>query len=142
MTTRVQDWPEQLAAWVEENRARPFAWGEWDCAIAANDCVKRITGLDLIGDLAWHGMRAALRQLEAAGGLEAAITARLGAPIAAPFAQRGDVVLLDITRVPPEHAGIGAVGVCLGEVVCAPSIAGLVFIPMSSGAVCAWKVGR
>jgi hypothetical protein len=152
MSTRVQDWPEQLAAWVVEHRARPHAWGEWDCARAANDCVARITGgADRLAGLEWSDLRSALRLLEREGGLEAAVTARMGEPILATFAQRGDVVLIDITRVPPEHATVGALGICLGEVACAPSAAGLVFVPMFSepngagragGVICAWPVGR
>jgi hypothetical protein len=142
MKTRLQDWPEQLAAWVEAVRARPFEWGVWDCAIAANDCVQRITGTDVLGGLMWDGLRGALRQLEVEGGLEAAVTERLGAPIAPTFAQRGDVVLIAAAWVPADQAAIGSLGVCLGEVACAPTQSGLAFVPMAGGAACAWKVGR
>jgi hypothetical protein len=140
--TRVQDWPEQLAAWVEEVRLRPFEWGAWDCAIAANDCVRRITGDDALGGLMWHGLRGAMRQLEVEGGMEAAVTARLGEPIAPAFAQRGDVVLVAAASLSAEHARLGAVGICIGDRLCMPSPVGLAFFAMHEAAIAAWRVGR
>jgi hypothetical protein len=145
---RVQDWPEQLAAWVEEVRARPFEWGAWDCARAANDAVRRLTGLDMLGDLAWDGARGALRQLQNEGGMVIALTARLGEPIAPAFAQRGDVVLLraDLGRE-VDGGPVPAIGVCIGDRAVAPMANGLGFVPMANrdgtwNATLAWKVAH
>lgn len=45
--TRVEDWPERLAAFIEQRRKMPFAWGSNDCALFAADAVCAITGVDL-----------------------------------------------------------------------------------------------
>ena len=148
MMDRRQDWPERLAAWVEAVRARPFAWGTWDCAAAAADAVFWLTDSNPLAGLVWADVRGALRQLEVDGGLQAAVTARLGEPIAAAYAQRGDVVLTG--RVWPGNGEIEdeahihlrtALCVCIGDRCVGPTRAGLGFLPMSE-ATLAWKVGR
>jgi hypothetical protein len=152
MNMRVQDWPEQLAAWVDDARARAFEWGWWDCATAANDCVKRITGdaLGPLGGLAWSGVIGAVRQLELEGGLQAAVTSRMGEPIVPAYAQRGDLVLLPYPEDYPAHERV-LLAVCLGESAAAPGPNGLEFVSMyarqadgsvACRALCAWPVGR
>lgn len=143
---RFEDWPQRLDAWVERVRARPFAWGEWDCVTCAASAVQEITGVSPLGGLAWSGAIGAARQLEADGGLEAAVTARLGEPIAAAYAQRGDLVMIlhpgETPGAPdaePPHREILAV--CLADVAAAPGPNGLEFISMLC-ALRAWCVGR
>jgi hypothetical protein len=137
--TRHPDWLALLNAWVDANRSRVYAWGDWDCVTAAADCVRTITGEDVLAGLEWDSARSALRVIEAEGGLSAAVSARLGEPIPVAFAQRGDVVLIvdESVTVTPE----GAVAVCLGETAAAPTATGMGFQPMSL-AVAAWRVGR
>lgn len=136
---RLHDWLPRLNAWVVANRARAFSWGEWDCATAAADAVREITGQDVLGALKWTSQASAMRTLKAAGGMQAAVSERLGGPIGVAFAQRGDVVLIhddSIARTPE-----GAVAVCLGESVAAPSADGLAFFPLDRASV-AWRVGN
>lgn len=137
--TRLENWPSLLAAWVERVRDRPFHWGEWDCAIAASDAILAITGEDPLAGLRWADAKGAARQLDAEGGLEAGVTARLGAPIAAASAQRGDLVLM--LNPESEKASREFVAVCLGHVAAAPSAVGLAF-PEMRHAIKAWAVGR
>lgn len=136
---RLPDWLARLNVWVLANRSRPFAWGEWDCVTAAADEVREITGRDVLGGLAWGSARDAMRVLEAEGGMVAAVMRRLGDPIPVPFTQRGDLVLIDdesIARTPE-----GAVAVCVGEHVVAPSAAGFAFFPLERASL-AWRVGN
>jgi hypothetical protein len=151
MMHRLQGWPELLADWVERNRARPFVWGEWDCVLAAADCVQTITGEDTLAGLRWDGVRGALRQLEVEGGLEAAVTRVLGEPVAPAFAQRGDVLLIGtVPAVMPDLSAQDAarpefrhaLAICLGETCVSPGRGGLVFPPTLDVSFKAWMVGR
>lgn len=137
--TRLENWPSLLAAWVERVRDRPFHWGEWDCAIAAADAVQTITGDNPLGGLAWSDVNGAARQLQVEGGIELAVTARLGQPIPAAMAQRGDVVMM--LNPESEKAAREFIAVCLGPVSAAPCSTGLAF-PEMQMAVKAWAVGR
>ena len=131
---RRQDWPERLAAFNQARRRMPFAWGSNDCVTLAADWIEEATGVDPIADIrGWSDALSAGRTIEALGGLEAAITARLGDGIAPAFAQRGDVVLLDI-------AGRETVGVVYGTHAMGPGEEGAVMVPMSV-ALAAWRVG-
>jgi hypothetical protein len=116
---RRQDWPQRLAEFNVSRRRMPFTWGGNDCVTLAADWIEQATGTDPIADIrGWTDALSAARTIEALGGLEAAITARLGEPIPPAFARRGDVVLLDI-------AGRETVGVV---------------VPMGV-ALAAWRVG-
>lgn len=144
---RLPDWLQRLNAWVESARVRPFRWGEWDCVMAANDCLCAITGAseqygDGLAGLRWDGLKGALRQLEVEGGLAAAVTRVLGDPIDPRLAQRGDVLLMPA----PDFPGGAVLNICLGETACGPGEEGLVVRPLFDGntllATAAWKVGR
>lgn len=131
---RRQDWPERLAEFNVARRRMPFAWGGNDCVTMAADWIEQATGTDPIADIrGWTDALSAGRTIEALGGLEAAITARLGEPIPPAFARRGDVVLLDI-------AGRETVGVVYGTHAMGPGEEGAVMVPMSV-ALAAWRVG-
>jgi hypothetical protein len=145
--TRVEDWPERLAAFIEQRRKMPFAWGSNDCALFAADAVCAITGVDLgepfrgryddEASLRLHGLHGANAHL-AAGDVSRAIrdmaTAWLDGEISPKLAQRGDVVLV-------EHGGGESLAVCDGALSAAPGRRGLVFLPRSTW-LSAWKVGR
>lgn len=132
---RLPDWPEQLVRFVDEARGRPFEWGEHDCVTAAADWVAQCTGVDPIADLRgrWTSAAEAARVIAELGGLEPAITARLGAPLKSPlFAQRGDLALLRID-------GRQTLAVVIGADVVGPGEDGLVPLPVASAEV-AWRV--
>lgn len=129
-----EDWPERLAAFLEERRDRTFAFGEHDCALFAADWILEATGEDPLGELrgTWQDEISALRVLKDRGPLSTIADELLSARIAPAFAQRGDVVLSEIT-------GREGLGVCVGERFAAPSDVGVEFVPMSF-ALMAWKV--
>lgn len=133
MAARREDWPARLAAYIDAHRDTAFAWGAFDCARFAAGWVIEATGEDPIADLVWTDQRSALATLKRLGGLRVAVEDRLGAPISAALAQRGDVVLHELA----ERAGLG---VCVGAEFAAPSAdGGLVFAPMALARM-AWRV--
>ncbi len=112
--SRTESWPEALHTLVDARAAWPFAWGAHDCCAFAAAAVEAMTGTDPIADLrGYHDAASAQTLLDSLGGLEAAVTARLGEPIATPQARRGDVVMLDVS-------GISALGICLGDFAAVP----------------------
>lgn len=135
MRRRYEDWPRRLAAAIQAARARPFQWGEADCALWAADVVLGLTGEDLAA--AFRGRYAtragAVALLGARGGLEAVVTAALGEPLASPrLARRGDVVMVSTAEGP-------ALGICDGAVGWFTGPTGLVAQRMSDWTK-AWRV--
>lgn len=138
---RVENWPSALLAVVADAMHAPFVWGAHDCVTFAADCVRAVTGVDLLADLpGWAGPKQALRVIEEQGGMAAALTARFGEPIGPAWAQRGDVGLLVEGEAGDGLTGI-AVAVCMGDVWLAPGTDGLERLPLAAVAQ-AWKVGR
>lgn len=136
---RYDDWPERLADWLGEHRARPFAWGSWDCALAACDWVRVATGVDLARGLRGYktarGAAGAMRRFAGGGLVEVAeaVAARHGiAEVAPGYAQRGDLALLDTEQGP-------ALGVVIETGIVRPGAAGLVR-ERRRAAVRAWRI--
>jgi len=134
-TRRFECWPEILVAEVHLCMRRPFVWGAHDCALMAAGIVHAIAGVDHMNDLrgTYHTATGARRVLRRLGGLDAALTARMGAPRGdLNHAMRGDVVVIDTPL------GRSA-GICLGSESVFPSLTGAVFHPTR---VCAsvWSV--
>lgn len=131
---RREDWPERLNEMIEMRRAMPFAWGVQDCASFAAACVAAMTdAAPLDGLPAWGSREDAEALLAELGGLDAAVTAMLGEPIAVTAARRGDVVRVDV-------AGVAALGICLGAYAAAPGPRGLEWADMRHWRQ-AWRVG-
>jgi hypothetical protein len=138
---RIDHWPTALMTTVAAAQPRPFDWGVHDCVTFAADCVRAMTGADPLADLpGWASARQALRVIHDLGGMEAALSARLGEPIAPAFAQRGDLGLLHADPAGDDMTGI-TVAVCMGDVWLAPGTDGLERLPLAAVAK-AWKVGR
>lgn len=131
---RYPDWPERLAAYIEQRRHAPFKWAEQDCATFAFDAVEAMTGADPIADLRgrWTTARGAARILNRLGGLEAATSAYLGEPKSATFAQRGDVVIVPI-------GGRDSLAICTGVVLAGAGVSGIEWWPMTQARL-AWSV--
>jgi hypothetical protein len=136
---RLPDWPLRLEAFVAERQAQPFAWGVQDCALFAADAVKALTGVDVAPPaLRQHrSARAALRSLQAHGGLHGIAQAALGTPIAPALATVGDVLLVCTHHDDSAHAMLA---LCNGSTALAPGPQGLVSVSLHS-AVHAWRVG-
>lgn len=129
---RREDWPEQLAAYLDERRDVPFAWGRQDCASFAGGAVAAMTGeAPTIPEV--QSAEAYARFLRDHGPIDALVDLTLGDRLASPaFAQRGDVVLLDLD-------GRDTLGVCLGAEAAAPGLDGMLTVPMAA-ARAAWRV--
>jgi hypothetical protein len=118
---RLPDWPERLAAYVEERRAQPFVWGNNDCASFAAGALRAMTGADPLGELTWTSEAEAQAVLARLGGLAWAARRVLGRPLPGhERAPRGAVVCARINDAP-------TLGVQLGAWWCAPGGPGLVF---------------
>src|SRR5690348_1512638 len=132
---RFEDWPERLQSCVAAAVGAPFQWGTHDCVTWAADVVLALTGADVIADYRgrWDDRAGALECLAEMGGIEAAATARLGAPLETPlYAQRGDVVAISTEEGP-------ALGICLGAELAFVSPAGLTLRSITA-AMKAWRV--
>ncbi|MGJ7611841.1 MULTISPECIES: DUF6950 family protein [unclassified Variovorax] len=140
MTTRVE-----LDRFIEVRRNVPFEYFTHDCANIAADWVLESTGRDPMADLRGDAgvlskrrLLPALRLVRAAGGFEAAATARLGTALPGLMAQRGDVVLAQTGGKIGRVSGFGF-GICTGPHIVVPGDNGLVFLPLTVG-VAAWRV--
>jgi hypothetical protein len=134
MIARREDWPLVLNQWVDDNRSAPFEWHRWDCCSAAADWVRVCTGRDLFAAWADRYQTGAVAQrlIKKAGGLRALIEGVLGPALPAEWAQRGDVVLVEID-------GRESLAVCLGGVAAGPGEDGMAFVKLE-GWLCAWRV--
>jgi len=133
--TRLPNWPDLLAAFIEERRHMPFQWGQNDCATFAADAVLRLTGQDVLASLrgTWSTEGQALELAARMGGLSWAVRQLLGRPSAQPRrAARGSVVCARMLGVP-------IMGVHLGAHWCAPGAHGLEFRPAAEERL-AWEV--
>ena len=134
MMPRREDWPLALTEWVDAHRATPFEWGGFDCCSAAAAWVRVCTGADFYAAFAgrYDDALGAERIVRAAGGIKKIVTPLLGEPLPPAFAQRGDLVLVDIE-------GRESLAVCVGGEAAGPGEGGLVFVA-PEGWLCAWRV--
>lgn len=141
---RVQDWPTLLFHFIESRRHQPFQWGKQDCCLFACDGILAQTGLDPAAEMFRGKYRDALgaaRLVRKHGGIEAIavkVCRKYGWPelFSPRLAQRGDVVLMDVTD------GMKyMLGVSIGDSAAFPGTDGLVFLPLKA---CrrAWAIGR
>lgn len=138
---RHPDWPELLAAFVEQRRHAPHAWGSNDCAMFAADGVWTLTGVDPFA--AWRNTysdrETAMAVLSGEGGFQAGCTRIFGQPVGVMQARRGDLLLGRLKPDDPEEG----LAVCLGTHACAPGrrnfvrrdgrvmqVPGLAFLPV------------
>jgi hypothetical protein len=93
---RIQNWRAPLMAEFLAGRSRTFAWGTFDCALFACDCVKAQTGHDPAAG--FRGRYKTQAEAEALGSLSQIVSqtaANSGlAEILPAEARRGDLVLV------------------------------------------------
>lgn len=133
--TRVPDWPERMARYLTRYRKTPFAWGEHDCVLFAAGWIKEATGDDPLGELRgrWTDAMSAARLVRDLGGLAAAVTAVIGAPLASTtFAQRGDIALI-------EQEDARGLGIVVGTQVAVVTERGIGYVELSEAAA-AWRI--
>jgi hypothetical protein len=136
---RRADWPLLLEVYLERHRDTSFAWGVHDCATFALGWLDAVRE-DLSPQL--DALRESMAYTTASGAL-----GRLGertlrdavedwqqlTPVAVNFAQRGDLVLVDLD-------GRHSLALVVGDGQAAgPGTAGLEFVPMTA-ARAAWRV--
>lgn len=139
---RPLDWPERLAAMVEEARNKPFAWGSHDCALWACSVIAMLTDIDPAESVrgTYQTTVGAVRALRELGGHHLRDVALHLADlydfpeIPPAMAQRGDLVLCPSGAEWPE-----ALGVCLGAKAAITGATRLTFVPMST-ALLAWRI--
>jgi hypothetical protein len=125
---RREDWPERLYDYVESRRDTPFDWATNSCASFAAAAVEAMT--DEAVPLPAFATTAEAAALLAERSLRDRVGDVMGPEIVPSFAQRGDLVLIDIE-------GRESVAVCLGLDAVGPGTAGIVLVPMSA-AIAAW----
>lgn len=133
MFPRLPGWEARFDAFLEARQRTPFAWGANDCASFGIASVEILTGAD-IWPVTWSTATEALHVIAAAGGLEAAISTRLGPPSGNwRRCRRGDIALAEMNARP-------AVMVCTGQTLCGPGPLGLDHRPLDR-ALEVWRIG-
>jgi len=137
MMQRPPGWEHRLQQCVADTAALPFCYGQHDCAQFAARAIAAVTGEPVAAPLLarYRSQTGARRLVNKHGGLDKLASTVLGAPVAATYARRGDIVYQ------ATDDGMGALGVCLGRV--------SVFLSADGGqvridtlhAACAWRVG-
>ena len=132
--TRREDWPERLAALIEQQAARKFEWGAHDCVTAWADNCRAMTGVDPMVEFRgkYHDevTAAAALKIIGFGSLYHTMTRKFGKPVAPGMARRGDPLIFD-----------GPVLLtCLGEECTGPGLDGPQRLPTMSARF-AWRVG-
>lgn len=118
---RLPDWVARLWETVHQHERQQFFVGRHDCALFAGRCVDAMTGANFCDGFGYGDKRSAIRVLRESGGLEAAVSKRLGAPIDGHASRRGDVCLIDKRTL----------GVCLGATVAVCADDGLTYLPIA-----------
>jgi hypothetical protein len=135
---RINNWPKQLIAAINDAQKKPFVWGAHDCCLFASDCAKAITGVDAAG--LWRGSyvseEEAAALIASAGGLVSLVTSACSAAgwksCEPSQARRGDIVCF-------LENGKHALGVCVGSHCAFLSFGGVTFRPLSQ-CISAWRV--
>lgn len=123
---RTENWPTLLASFVAGRRYLPFDLASNNCGFMASDWIRLLTGKDPASS--WRSLTATgvARRLKKENLLHYAedVAIRNKWPTILPvYAQRGDVVLVDIKGTGP------ALGVCLGAQSVFPGKESLTFLP-------------
>lgn len=149
---KLKHWKRRLADFVRAQRETPFAWGSWDCALAASSLLREITGVDPAR--AFRGRyvdeEGAARELRALGaGTFTETVAQLAAEhgwyeIGPSYARPGDLGLVAPPlggRAPAGiHLSMGVLDLSAAEWLVAGLEGGFARLPRKS-AQRAWRVG-
>lgn len=115
----------------------PFGFGTFDCAVLAAWWYDARTGSrhsQWLQTLGYHNGRDAVRLVRGAGGLRAAVIARIGPPVPMPQLRDGDLGLLRLG-----HAGaVEVLGILAPQQVLIASPKGLAAVPLRHTIVEGW----
>jgi len=141
---RCPEWPKVLAAFVDEYRGKPFAWGSHDCCMTAAEWVRTCTGHDAANSYRgkYRSELGAMKLLKRDGGVRGIASACLPS-VPVNFAHRGDLVAYqDVSRQGPAWART-SLGILTGAVGLFPNInGGFTEVPRDKLMKTAWRVGR
>lgn len=136
---RLPDWPERLAAYLDQHRLTPFEWGTHDCVLFAAGAVGAMTGNHGMLPGTWSDRAHAAQLLRRLGGLVPAVDRVLPRLPGPQWAQRGDLLLV---QTPTPIGGLRRwIGVADGRRWWAPSATGLTCGSVAQ-AVQAWGVAH
>ena len=123
---KILDWEILFHEYLYEIRNKPFEWGKWDCCIASNEILKKITGENLLPK-SWKNWKTeeeafkAIDKLSKGKGLAVAIENAMKkkkgwSSIKPNFVTKGDLVVFknidgDGTSVCAVHDGFGVIGI-------------------------------
>lgn len=131
----------RLESYIDEGCHQVFDWKRSNCCLFVAGWIEAVTGHNPMGHLreTTSGLDARALLDELGGTLEAAWTLVLGhQPVAASFAQVGDIVLVPM---PSDTGGLGElVGICTGRQIVCVAHSGLIRVDTEMGAL-AWRVG-
>lgn len=133
---RKQSWPEDLNAYIDSVRGKPFVWGGLDCCLFPAGAVLAMTGIDPAAPFRGHysDAESAMTALFAyCGGALPEMMAQMAREfdwkqIEIPYLQRGDVVLVPGTPGVEGEQFRGLLGVCVGPMTAVLAHAGLLLI--------------
>ena len=103
---RLENWPSRLTETINAASSRRFLCGEYDCFIFCADVVEAMTGRDLFEGYDFRGKyktpKGAIKQIRKNGfeNIEA-IWDHFAKPVDVNFAQRGDIILIDVDEELP-----------------------------------------
>lgn len=145
MLHRIDNWESHLSQFLIDMDRKPFEWGKNDCCTFAAEWIKRCTGR-IIELPVLSTQEEANAILESRGGIEAAVTAELGAPIEDKrLINRGDVGLIPAILRPTPDSDVGSsinvlvLAVCTGIFMASPGRRGVMLNPRDAVKV-AWAV--
>jgi len=132
---RLVDWPERLAAHIEDWRYKKFEWGKADCALFCFNAEIAMCGQSRFEDFSGQyktptGSLKALIKF-GKGDLDKSVSEKLQA-VDISKAQRGDVALIDTDQG-------DALSLVIGNKLAAMGHDGLVFLPITA-AKKAWRI--
>jgi len=125
IATRRPDWRPRLVAYLEEVRARPFAYGTHDCALFVAGAVEAMTGFDAAAGFRdqYDSLKGGLKLLPK--GDHVALVGRLLEEVPVAFAQVGDIAVIG-------EIGVPALGLFEGESVLVVRDEGVGHMPRSA----------
>ena len=103
--SRLPDWPERLVQYLQNKMREPFVWGQHDCVLFALGAAQATTGVGTVDELrgSYSSALGAAREMRCRYGAsnltEAAnaVQREWGVDeVPLPFAQRGDIVEVDV----------------------------------------------
>ena len=138
---RLTGWETRLSDFIEKLSKQSFEYGKFDCCLFAAETIKILTGVDIRTEIIpdeYQGKEEAeevLRKYEGIEGMANRVAERCGfKPIPVLFAQRGDIVMVNIKEA-------DNFGVCIGKKVAFSSPSGLVFLNITSKTLKkAWRI--